>query len=179
MGLTVKGEAAALLDTLLDLQLSYPPPDPKPTPTTPTIPLEQKLRSLLPLLLASYGATLSSPDQSLLRVLLHINDIIFSTDEYQEKLQEKLLSARNSPADGQPSVGAAIPSGDRGQAIWDPNAVIPNDSRVADDSINATVGTGITPRGDARDATGDARGSDEMPRGPITALLQGPLAEAG
>ena len=180
IGLKVKGEVVELLDTLLDLQQSYPPPHPKLTPTTPAISLEQKLHSLLPLLLAGYGATLSSPDQSLLRVLLHINDIIYNSDEYQEKLQEKFSSARNNNADRQQSTGLVIPGADRVQAVGDAPGVIGYGSGLAHDSSDANAGTEIHAKDDAGQANGDTQ-SDEMTQGqgPITALLQGPLAEAG
>lgn len=89
-GLTVKGEICELMDTLLDLQQQFtqlPPPSGASYPVpTPEATLPQRAQSLLPLLLSSYGATLSTADQSLLRLLLHLNDIIYHSAEYQQQL---------------------------------------------------------------------------------------------
>lgn len=84
VGLTVKGEICELMDTLLDLQQQYTDPKPPSDPTAPVLP--HRVQPLLPLLLSSYGATLSKADQSLLRLLLHINDIIFNSDAYKRQL---------------------------------------------------------------------------------------------
>ena len=163
IGLTVKGELAELLDTLIDLQRSYPLSDPCGTPATP---FHHKLHSLLPLLLSAYGATLSSPDQSLLRVLLHINSIVFHSPEHQQALQHQdqaAAAAAAATADAAAKKDAAMTAGTKGHADK------PNGDAV----------------GDAGHASGDADddscadGQEGVAHGPISALLHGPLAAAG
>ncbi len=161
-GLTAKGELAELLDTLIDLQQLYPPSAPN---TTPVVALHQRLHSLLPLLLSGYGATLSSPDQSLLRVLLHINDIVYQSPEHQQAQRLHQEAAVTSAAATAAAAAAAIPS------------------------VTMTNGDAGTDNGDAADAAGGAAGDadndvsaeeeDEVVAGPITAMLHGPLATAG
>ena len=187
----MKGELAELLDTLLDLQQSYPSADPSPTPAAP---LEQKLSSLLPLLLASYGATLSGPDQSLLRVLLHINDIIFQTDDYQRSASSTAAAASAATAQGgQAAAGVAITDQQTAHADDDVSAVTRGQASVATDRGEGDAGVGIGAGDDGRSAAtgvqkampgGPGRESErekegERPEGPITSLLQGPLAKAG
>ncbi len=163
-GLTVKGELAELLDTLIDLQQSYPLSDPSGTPATP---FHLKLHSLLPLLLSAYGATLSSPDQSLLRVLLHINSIVFHSPEHQQALQHQAAAAT---ADAASQKGAAMTAGINGHD---------------DKPIGDAVGDADHASGDADHACGDAdddsnaEGQGGVGHGSISALLHGPLATAG
>ena len=173
----MKGELAELLDTLLDLQQSYPPADPSPASATP---LEQKLASLLPLLLASYGATLSSPDQSLLRVLLHINDIIFQTDDYQ-----RTASSTASAAGGQAAVGVLTIAQQAPHCNHGVGDVSRDQGCVDRSEEGAEFGKGAGDDGrnaadDAQKATLDGPEREgEKPEGPITSLLRGPLAKAG
>ena len=173
-----------LLDTLLDLQQSYPPAHPGPAPAHP---LEQKLASLLPLLLASYGATLSSPDRSLLRVLLHTNDMIFQTDDYQHT------------AGTAGTAGTAVAAAEAGQAAaavlitqrptlhlnGDGDEVSHEQGSIGrtDEDAGTGNGAGGADRGAANKAQkampeGPER-EGEGSEGPITALLHGPLARAG
>ena len=171
VGLTVKGEVAELLDTLLDLQQSYPSSsDLNRHPTAPGIPLHQKLSSLLPLLQASYGATLSSPDQSLLRVLLHISDIIYHTDDYKRRVQllasDKAVAAAEAGAEGALAAAAAAAASNAARA-----------SSVRDQG-ESDAGSGADPGTGNGDAFWDAGAAGGMADGPITALLQGPLADA-
>ncbi len=167
-GLTVKVELAELLDTLIDLQQSYPLSDPSSTPATP---LHHKLRSLLPLLLSAYGATLSSPDQSLLRVFLHINNIVFHSPEHQRALQHPdQVAAAAATADAASKKDAAMTAGINGHA---------------DKPIGDAVGDADHASGDADHASGfadddsNAEGQGGGVHGPISALLHGPLATAG
>lgn len=161
-GLTVKGELAELLDTLIDLQQSYPPSDPSDTPATP---LHHKLHSLLPLLLSAYGATLSSPDQSLLRVLLHINSVVYQSHEHQQALQHQnqAAAAAAATADAASKKDAAITAGM---------------NQHGDEPIGVAVGDADHARGDADDDS-NAEGQGGLGHGPISALLHGPLATAG
>ena len=161
-GLTVKGELAELLDTLIDLQQSYPLSDPSGTPATP---LHHKLHSLLPLLLSAYGATLSSPDQSLLRVLLHINSIVCHSPEHQQALQHQnqAAAAAAATADAASMTDAAMTAGI---------------DEHADKPIGDAVGDGGHASGDADDAS-NAGGQGGLGHGPMSALLYGPLATAG
>lgn len=159
--LTVKGELAELLDTLIDLQQSYPSSDPSATP------IHETLHSLLPLMLSAYGATLSSPDQSLLRVLLHINDVVYRSPIHQEALQQHHQAGAAATAAAAPSDATAAPAS---------QCVAMTDAGVEDaDQAN----------GGAVDAVGDADGDNSaeaqpgMSDGPITAMLNGPLAMAG
>ena len=162
-GLTVKGELAELLDTLIDLQQSYPLSDPSGTPATP---FHHKLHSLLPLLLSAYGATLSSPDQSLLRVLLHINSIVFHSPEHQQVLQHQDQAAAAAAA---ATAGAASKRDAAMTAGINEHADKPNGDAVED---------GGRAIGDADDVS-NAEGQGGVGNGPITALLNGPLAMAG
>lgn len=173
---TVKGELAELLDTLLDLQQSYPPADPRPASAHP---LEQKLASLLPLLLASYGATLSSPDQSLLRVLLHINDMIFQTYDYQR-------STAVAAAEAEQAAAAVLITqqqtahfdGDMGEVRQDQGCIGRRDEDAGTGS--GAGGADRSAATDARTAAPEEPGKEgEGSDGPITALLYGPLAKAG
>lgn len=161
-GLTVKGELAELLDTLIDLQQSYPLSDPSGTPATP---FHHKLHSLLPLLLSAYGATLSSPDQSLLRVLLHINNIVYHSLEHQQALQhqDQAAAAAAATADAASNKDAAMTAG------INEHADKPNEDAVGD------AGHAV---GDADDDS-NAEGQGGVAHGPITAMLHGPLATAG
>ena len=158
----MKGELAELLDTLIDLQQSYSSSDPSGTPATP---LHQKLRSLLPLLLSAYGATLSSPDQSLLRILLHINSVVFHSPEHQQALQhqKQAAAAAVETADAASKKDAAMTAGIDGHA---------------DEPIGNAVGDADHDSGDAA-ANSDAEGQGVGGHGPISALLHGPLATAG
>lgn len=203
----MKGELAELLDTLLDLQQSYPAAnpsptsaDPNPTPADPTAApadptpadptpapaasLARKLSSLLPLLLASYGATLSSPDQSLLRALLHINDIIFHTDDYQRSVDAAaaveggqatagvLMTDHQSPhpEEYQHVEGSLVTGGGEKDAGSGRRA-------NGDGGIGAVAAEKAIPEGSERQGEGESE--REKPDGPITSLLQGPLAKAG
>lgn len=174
---------AELLDTLLDLQQSYPPADPSPACATP---LEQKLASLLPLLLASYGATLSSPDQSLLRVLLHINDIVFHTDNYQRTASSTAAAAAAASAEGGQAAAGGLTTAQ--QATHRDNGVgaVSQDQGCVDRrEEGAEFGNGAGDDGrnaahNAQKATPvTAEREGERPEGPITSLLHGPLAKAG
>lgn len=155
VGLTVKGELCELMDTLLDLQQQYaagprPPSDPTSV-SDPNPPLPQRIQPLLPLLLSSYGATLSKADQSLLRVLLHINDIIYHSDAYQQQLL--------SPQPSQDTVGAGT-----GQ-----NTDAGSTADAARDGLRLEEpGTDVT--------EDEAGGTSD---GPMSARLQGPLAQVG
>ena len=154
-GLTVKGELCELMDTLLDLQQQYAaghhaPSNPTSVPD-PTPPLPQRVQPLLPLLLSSYGATLSKADQSLLRVLLHVNDIIHDSDAYQQQLL--------SPQPSQDTAGVGTgQSGDAGST-----------ADAARDGLRLEeLGTDVT----------EDEGSGTVD-GPLSAKLHGPLAQAG
>ena len=183
---TVKGELAELLDTLLDLQQSYPPADPSRASATP---LEQKLASLLPLLLASYGATLSSPDQSLLRVLLHINDIVFQTDDYQRTASSTTAAGAAASAEGGQAAAGVLTTSQQASKCNSGVSDVNQDQGCVDRSEEgAEFGKGAGD--DGRNAAGDAQKATtvsserempegERPEGPITALLHGPLAKAG
>ena len=179
----MKGEVAELLDTLLDLQQSYPPVDPSPAPATP---LQQTLASLMPLLLASYGATLSSPDQSLLRVLLHVNDIIFQTNDYRHTASSITATAAAASAESE-QAAAGVPtnaqhaphrSDGMDDVSWDQGCVERSEE-------GAELGTGADDDGRsaasaAHKAMPDGPERDgNRPQGPITSLLHGPLATAG
>ena len=161
----MKGELTELLDTLTDLQQSYPLSEPGAAPTTP---LHHKLKSLLPLLLSAYGATLSGPDQSLLRVLLHINDVVFHSPEHQQAQQQKQAAAASTSAasSATPSAAASI------------------DISLAAGAVRV-AGAGGHADGDAGEIIGDAKDDinaeeqDGKIDGPITAMLHGPLAMAG
>ncbi|KAA6426422.1 MAG: hypothetical protein FRX49_03533 [Trebouxia sp. A1-2] len=160
-GLTVKGELAELLDTLIDLQQSYPPSDPSSTLATP---FHHKLHSLLPLLLSAYGATLSSPDQSLLCVLLHINSVVYHSPEHQQALQH--------PDQAAAAAAAAEAVSEKDAAV---TACI---NGHADQPNGDAVGDAGHASGDADDGS-MAEGQGGVAHGPISALLHGPLATAG
>lgn len=158
----MKGEVAELLDTLIDLQQSYPSSDPSATP------IHKTLHALLPLLLSAYGATLSSPDQSLLRVLLHINDIVYQSPIHQEAPQHCHLAAdAAATAAAATSDATAAPAS---QCVAMTNAGLEDADQANGDAVNA-VG----------DADGDSSAEEQpgMKDGPITAMLNGPLAMAG
>ncbi|KAL0021866.1 hypothetical protein WJX77_009321 [Trebouxia sp. C0004] len=160
-GLTVKGELAELLNTLIDLQQSYPLPDPSGIPATP---FHHKLHSLLPLLVSAYGATLSSPDQSLLRVLLHINSIVYHSPDHQQALQHQDQAAAAAAA----TVDAASKKG---------AAMTVDINEHADKPIGDAVGDAGHAVGNADiDSNAEIQGGGH---GPITTLLHGPLATAG
>ena len=179
----MKTELAELLDTLLDLQQSYPPADHSPASAHP---LEQKLASLLPLLLSSYGATLSSPDKSMLRVLLHINDIVFQTDSYQRTASSTDAAAAAASAEGEQAAAVGLTTAQ--QATRRSNGVgdASQDHGCIDRSEEgAAFGKGSGAGG--RDAANDPQKAmpvapereGQLPEGPITSLLHGPLAKAG
>lgn len=179
---TVKGELAELLDTLLDLQQSYPPADPSPPSAHP---LEQKLASLLPLLLASFGATLSSPDQSLLRVLLHINDMIFQTGDYQRTAGTAGTTAVAAAEAGQAAAAVLITQQQTAHLDGVGDEISQDQGCIGRRGQDASKGSGAD-AADRRAASDAQKAVPEGPErqgggseGPITALLHGPLAKAG
>ena len=146
---------------LIDLQESYPMTHPQGRTlardpmaelpgNTPRPPLSDRLKALLPLLMAAYGGTLSSPDQSLLRLLLHINDVITQSPDWQA------AAASDHSASGSASVPAAAAIGEGGQAF----------QGIAEAAEQAADGH-------------EQEDEEQAEVGPIHALLRGPLAQAG
>lgn len=68
-----KGELVRILETLLKLHRSHIP---EKLPLT----LQSGLRGLLPALLSSYGASCSSTDRAMLRLLLLVNSLLCEQD---------------------------------------------------------------------------------------------------
>lgn len=159
--MTVKGELCELIETLLDLQQQYTAPNPSSDTLSPPT-LAQRVQPLLPLLLSSYGASLSKADQSMLRLLLHINDIVY----HSEACQQQLHVSRHDPEDAVPAV-----SDDGGYAGTTAGAL------TAPDASRAAVGA----KSDAameQEQVLRTEGSGLID-GPICARLHGPLAQAG